>query len=185
VISLRLKEAKALSMVRDGFKSLYRSGAWFTEGFLPKLLEKTGLPRGKASKAGVVAGSAAGFASIVVGMGFFLAIPVSIPMFSVAVAVYAAKGIAMVAGAATLLAGTSAVVTTSGIGMCRALTHDVSGAMKNRHTSKLKAAAPPAPEQTKVLMRQRLVDGFRKALHRTPAPAEAGKRPPVSAPTPG
>jgi hypothetical protein len=175
-----------MSIIQEGFRSLHRSGAYFAEAVLPHALEKAGLRRGAASKIGLALGGLAGIASFAVGACFFAALPMSAPMFTVAVAIYGAKGIGMVGVVAGILAGTGVVVTTTAAGMCRALKnealHDLN---KLREHYRHDRQAPPAPEKTSFRHSLKAALSFRKAAEGArPAPPPAEK-PPVQVPQPG
>ena len=175
-----------MSIIRDGFRSLYRSGAFFTEAMLPKALEKTGLPRGRASKAGMLTGGALGLASLVVGASFLIALPMSVPMFSVAVAVYAAKGVAMAGAISATLVGTGIVVTTTALGMCREMERHAAQALKKaRGHNRPKPVPPPVPEKTS-LGTLNAAPGFNKAVEGLlPAPQAPDPKAPLPSPQPG
>lgn len=135
---------KLLSFIPEGFKSLYRSGAAFTEEIAPKLLGKIGLPQKLASPAGKIAGGAIGVASIVTGATFLAAIPISLPMFVVASGIFASKGIGAAVFVTGFLGSVGTIVTTTGIGMLRAAGKAATGLFHraSHHQSK------PVPEKT-------------------------------------
>lgn len=168
-----------MSIILDGFRSLYRSGAYFSEAVLPHALEKAGLRRGAAAKIGLTLGGLAGIASFAIGACFFAALPMSAPMFTVAVAVYGAKGVGMVGLVAGILAGTGVVVTTTAAGMCRELKHEAA-----RDLHKLQEHYHPAPE--KASFRQSLKAAFSFGKHiRDAKPASPVPKSPVQVPQQG
>jgi hypothetical protein len=176
-----------MSMIRDGFRSLYHSGAFLTETLLPKTLEKTGFSRRNATTIGASIGSAIGLASLVVGSCFLAALPMSLPMFSVAITVYAAKGIAMVAAMTAVLSGTGVVVTTTGIGMCRDMAKRAAkGWQKTQGRLHRKSSTPPAQPEKTAFGNPKAAPGFQKAVAGTaPAAAPADGKLSQPAPQPG
>jgi hypothetical protein len=173
-----------MSIIRDGFRSLYRSGAYFSEGLLPKALERAGMSHARAAKIGAGAGTTLGIASLIVGIGYALAIPLALPMCGVAITIYAGKGIAMAAGLMTILAGTATVVTTTALGMCRELTNHTSNTLKKANARLHAAPAPAEKRGFGQKLGARL--GFRKAAEqKTPAAPPAPAKTPVPVPQPG
>ena len=171
-----------MSIIRDSFPSLYRSGAWFTEAFLPKAFGKLGVSHGKA--AGALAGCVAGVASIVVGSCFLAALPMSLPMFSVGVTIYGAKGLAMAAGLGAALVGTGTVVTVTGLGMCRDMANrTLRGAAKAQGPKAAASHAPSPAENSAFVKRMKAAACFRKAAKATETALKAaepkGPLPPV------
>jgi hypothetical protein len=133
-----------MSIVRDGFKSIYRSGAGFTAVTLPKYLQKAGLSKSASARISKVAGNAAGIASVIIGAQFLVAIPLSVPMFFVAATVMHVKGMLMAAAVAGLLTGTGAIVMTTGLGMCRDAGKAMCGLFKSAQTHTKKPAPVPS-----------------------------------------
>jgi hypothetical protein len=129
--------------IKDGFKSLFRSGAAFTEKILPKFLRKTGVPEKFSSTIGKTAGSIAGALSIVTGAYFLIAIPVSMPMFLVATGMLPVKGSIAAVIATALLGSTGTVVTTTGFGMCRAAAQGLRNTFGAARRHMLKSPSAP------------------------------------------
>ncbi len=176
-----------MSIIRDGFRSLYRSGAWFTENCAPDMLKKAAVPKGASAKTGHVLGGLLGIGSLIVGAGFCLALPLSFPMFTTAVAVYGTHGLAIAAAAAATLAGTAMVVLTAGLGMCCAAKKDLSAALnKARGHIHFKHAAPSAPEKTSFKAAATPAKDFRQAVDGAASqPTPAALAPVVCAPHSG
>jgi hypothetical protein len=171
-----------MSMIRDGFRSLYRSGAYFSEGVIPRALERAGVSHARAAKIGAGAGMALGIASLVVGAAYALAIPMALPMCGVAIAVYGAKGLAMAAGLVAVLGGTGGVVMTTALGMCREITHSTSGKLQK---AAARLHAPPMPEKTRFRQKLQAKLGFRKAVGNKAPQASLQSKPPIQTPQPG
>ena len=172
-----------MSIIRDGFRSLYRSGAYFTEAVLPHAFEKAGLRRGAASKIGLALGGLAGIASFAVGACFFAALPMSAPIFTVAVAIYGAKGIGMVGLVTGILAGTGIVVTTTAAGMCREAKNEFTRDVRKAREHYRKA--PPAQEKSSFRHSLKAALGFRNAVEGKKSAVPPVEKAPVQIPQPG
>lgn len=178
-----------MKFIKDGFKGLYRSGTEFTEKILPKFLHKIGVPEKASAALGRAAGSFAGAASLVIGAYFFIAIPVSMPMFLVASGVLPVKGSIAAVVATALLAGTGTVVTTTGLGMCRAAAKGIrsafSAARKRLHSGP--SPVPAATEASSFRIAARPAADFKDAATASPAAPQAQPQSVPTAPrmTPG
>lgn len=167
-----------LSFIAQGFKSLYRSGAAFSEEITPKWLAKTGLPATTTAKIGGAAGGILGLASIATGACFLAAIPLSLPMFLVASGIFASKGIAAAVFVTGFLGGVGTVVTTTGLGMGRALAKDTVSLFRRIKHLPAKHSAP-LPQKTSFNSGASAKPDFSKAVK---APEAAGQAIPVPAP---
>ncbi|MEZ0223784.1 MAG: hypothetical protein ACAH83_04460 [Alphaproteobacteria bacterium] len=178
-----------IKFVKDGFKSLYRSGTAFTEEILPKFLGKIGVPEKAASAIGKAAGSFAGMLSLVTAAYFFIAIPVSMPMFLVASGILPFKGSIAAVAATALLAGTGTVVTTTALGMCRAMAKGMQGAFSaaREHLRKPPSPVPPAAEKSAFRVTAAPAAAFKNAASAAPEALQPLPQPAPPAPgmTPG
>ncbi|TAL29530.1 MAG: hypothetical protein EPN97_13295 [Alphaproteobacteria bacterium] len=170
-----------MKFIKDGFKSLYRSGTEFTEKILPKFLRKIGVPEKAANVIGKSAGSFAGVASLVTGAYFLIAIPVSMPMFLVASGMLPVKGSIAAVVATALLGSTGTVVTTTGLGMCRAAAKGIRNTFKaaRRHLLKTPSPVPAATEKSSFRVTAKPAAAFKNAATAVP---EAPQTQPQSAP---
>lgn len=162
-------------MIREGLKSFYRSGAWFSQDFLPRAFGKTGLRAKNATMLGRACGVTLGLASLAVGLGFCAALPVSLPMFMVASAIMPVSGKLMALGAAAVLAGTGTVVTITGCGMCRDLKDAARALLRKAHAAPLHPGSPASPEKS-FFKNRRFASAFKKATANppiSPTPAAA------------
>lgn len=160
-----------MKFIKDGFKSLYRSGTAFTEKILPKFLQKIGVPEKAANVIGKSAGSFAGALSLITGAYFFIAIPISMPMFLIASGMIPVKGSIAAIAATALLGSTATVVTTTGLGMCRAATKGIRNTFSaaRKHLAKVPSPVPAAAENSSFRIAAKPAADFKNAATAVPA----------------
>jgi hypothetical protein len=158
-----------LSAIKAAARSFYRSGAWCTGEALPRVLKKIPLPGAAITGRGL--GALAGIASVIVGVAFLYAIPLSLPMFAAAVAITQMKGALAAAAATVLLGGTGGVVLTTGLGLC-------TGAIAPKHstvaakTPKPRVPAADKPAETPAPTRFGNILKLSSVFHRGPVAAK-------------
>lgn len=174
-----------MKFIRDGFKSLYRSGTEFTEKILPEFLRKIGVPEKAANIIGQSAGSFAGALSLITGAYFLIAIPVSMPMFLVASGMLPVKGSIAAVVATALLGSTGTVVTTTALGMCRAAAKGIRSAFSaaRKHLMKVPSPVPAAAEKSSFSVTAKPAADFKNAA--TAAPPAPHSAPQPAPPAPG